>query len=107
MSHATISNDFRVAIPEEIRQLVPLQPGQDVLVLARGGVITLVPERPSQAHDRAPAKAPTLLEVVAAQDVKPAGSVEEICGGWPEDELDDGFEIAVRKWRDDELRFDG
>jgi len=67
----------RFGLPEEIRQLVPLQPGQDVLILARGGAITLVPERPVRAHDRASARAPTLAELAAAQDVKPADSVEE------------------------------
>lgn len=31
---------------------------------------------------------------------------EEILGGWPEDELNDGFENAVVRWREAELEQD-
>ena len=49
MAQATISPTFQVVIPEEIRQEVPLSSGQVVQVLAKNGVITLVPDRPLTA----------------------------------------------------------
>jgi AbrB family looped-hinge helix DNA binding protein len=43
MAHVTLSKDFQVVIPEEIRRSVPLKAGQRIQVVAQGGVITLVP----------------------------------------------------------------
>lgn len=43
--------------------------------------------------------APTLDELAVAQGVQPVRSLDEVMGGWPEDELDDGFEQALRQWR--------
>ena len=37
------------------------------------------------------------------QGVIVADSVDNLMGGWPEDELDDGFENAVIRWRQSEL----
>lgn len=34
-----------------------------------------------------------------AQGVSPLDQLERVTGGWPEDELDDGFEEAVLEWR--------
>jgi hypothetical protein len=45
----------------------------------------------------------TLDEVAAEQGVKPITDLDEALGGWPEDELDDGFEQAVASWREAEL----
>jgi hypothetical protein len=45
----------------------------------------------------------TLDEVAAEQGVKPVTDLDETLGGWPEDELDDGFDHAVASWRDAEL----
>lgn len=98
MAHAQVSADFRVSIPEEIRRTIPIRPGQNLEIVAGRGVITLVPD---------PLTAPTLEELAAAQGVKPVESLDEVCGGWPEDELDDGFEDTVRRWRDAELRHEG
>ncbi len=102
MPQAKVSEDYQVTIPEEILQEVPLTPGQGVSVMARAGVITLVPESSPQTPDFWERR--TAAEHAAAQGVSPVESLDAICGGWPEDELDDGFEIAVRQWRDAELR---
>lgn len=46
MATATISSKYQVVIPKKIRQEVHIQSGQTVQVLAKGGIITLVPDRP-------------------------------------------------------------
>jgi len=46
---------------------------------------------------------PTFEQLAEAQGVKPVTDFESILGGWPEDEIDDGFEEAVEAWRQDEL----
>ncbi len=46
MAQATISPKFQLVIPQEVRREVPLTVGQTVSVVAKGGVITLVPQRP-------------------------------------------------------------
>ncbi|MCI0631874.1 MAG: hypothetical protein L0Y44_14610 [Phycisphaerales bacterium] len=45
----------------------------------------------------------TLQEIMDEQGIKPIRSIDDLAGGWPEDELDDGFEEQVRRWRDAEL----
>lgn len=49
MPQATISPKYQVVIPKEIRREVPLVSGQVVQILAKNGVITLVPDRPLSA----------------------------------------------------------
>jgi AbrB family looped-hinge helix DNA binding protein len=46
VSRATISTKYQVVIPKDIRAEVPVHQGQQVEVIAKGGVITLVPLRP-------------------------------------------------------------
>lgn len=46
MATATISSKYQVVIPKEIRSEVPIKSGQVVQVIAKGGVITLIPDRP-------------------------------------------------------------
>ena len=46
MTTATISSKYQIVIPKSIRREVPIRVGQVVQVLAKGGVITLVPDRP-------------------------------------------------------------
>jgi len=108
MPRTTVSDDYQVAIPEKIRQEVPFTPGEAVRIVIGDGFITLIPDR-AQAeewypHPEPARESPTFAELVAAQGVKPVESPDKMYGGWPEDELDDGFENAVRQWRDDELR---
>jgi bifunctional DNA-binding transcriptional regulator/antitoxin component of YhaV-PrlF toxin-antitoxin module len=49
MSHAIVSSDYSVEIPEDIRREIPLESGQKLHVFAKNGVITLVPDRPLSA----------------------------------------------------------
>lgn len=46
MPQATISPKYQVVIPKEIRKEVPLVVGQVLQVIAKNGVITLIPDRP-------------------------------------------------------------
>jgi bifunctional DNA-binding transcriptional regulator/antitoxin component of YhaV-PrlF toxin-antitoxin module len=46
MAQATVSNDYRIEIPEEVRREVSLVTGQRVEVFVKNGVITLVPDQP-------------------------------------------------------------
>ena len=46
MARATVSSKFQVVIPKEVREEVRLATGQVVQVIAKGGVVTLVPDRP-------------------------------------------------------------
>ena len=48
----------------------------------------------------------SLEELARRQRVRQAESAEEVLGGWPADELEDGFEAAVRSWRQSELEHD-
>ena len=45
MAKATISTKYQVVIPKEIRREMSIECGQVVQVIAKGGVITLVPDR--------------------------------------------------------------
>jgi hypothetical protein len=49
----------------------------------------------------------SLDELARRQGVVPPQADEEILAGWPADELDDGFEDAVRRWREVELEQSG
>lgn len=49
MPQATVASDYRIEMPEEVRQEVPLKTGQKFQVFVRGGVITLVPDQPLSA----------------------------------------------------------
>lgn len=42
-------------------------------------------------------------ELARQQSVRSFAMVEEAPEGWPSDELDDGFEVALRRWRDEEM----
>lgn len=45
MPTATISSKYQVVIPKEIRREIAIERGQVVQVIAKGGVITLVPDQ--------------------------------------------------------------
>lgn len=38
-------------------------------------------------------------ELARQQGVRPVERFEDIAGGWPEDQIDDGFEEALERWR--------
>jgi hypothetical protein len=44
-----------------------------------------------------------LDELAARQGVAAIKSTSQLLGGWPADDLDDGFEDSVRQWREREL----
>ena len=46
MARTKVSSKFQVVIPKDVREGVDLRVGQEFQVVAKGGVITLVPERP-------------------------------------------------------------
>ena len=46
MATATVSSKFQLVIPKGVRQEVPIEVGQVLHIIAKGGVISLVPDRP-------------------------------------------------------------
>ncbi len=46
MARTKVSPKFQVVIPKEVRDGMNLRVGEELQVVAKGGVITLVPERP-------------------------------------------------------------
>jgi AbrB family looped-hinge helix DNA binding protein len=46
MAQAVVSTKYQVVIPREIRRDIGLKTGQVVQIIAKGGVITMVPDQP-------------------------------------------------------------
>ena len=46
MARTKLSSKYQVVIPKEVRSRTDLRPGQEFQVIAKGGVIALVPDRP-------------------------------------------------------------
>ena len=46
MARTRVSPKFQVVIPKDVRESLELRVGQELQVVAKGGMITLVPERP-------------------------------------------------------------
>ena len=44
-------------------------------------------------------RSPSLEEVTAVRGKKPPVDFDQLKGGWPEEEVNDGFEEAVDRWR--------
>ena len=60
MARAIASAKFQVVIPKDIREETGLRKGQVFQVIAKGGVISLVPERPlSDLKGLAPSAQPS------------------------------------------------
>lgn len=57
-----------------------------------------------RGNGRARGPRDTLDDLARAQGVTGAGPFEELLGGWPAGEADDGFEDAVADWRAEEPR---
>ncbi|HRC44212.1 MAG TPA: AbrB/MazE/SpoVT family DNA-binding domain-containing protein [Nitrospira sp.] len=49
MSVTTISSRFQIVIPKDVREKLHMSPSQRLLVLEKGGAITLVPEVPLES----------------------------------------------------------
>jgi AbrB family looped-hinge helix DNA binding protein len=50
METATLSSKFQLVIPQGPRQRLGLQPGMKFVVIDKGGVIYLVPDKPARAR---------------------------------------------------------
>ena len=46
MSCTKISSRYQIVIPKDIRARMDIRPGQEFEVIAKGGVVTLVPDKP-------------------------------------------------------------
>lgn len=46
MAIVTVSSKYQVVIPREVRRGLGLKPGQKLIVLEKGGIISLVPDEP-------------------------------------------------------------
>jgi len=44
----TISSKFQVVIPIDVRERMSLKPGQKMVVIAKDGVVHLIPEKPTK-----------------------------------------------------------
>lgn len=44
MSSATLSSDYRISLPEELRVAMHLRPGQEFELVSSGSVIQLIPK---------------------------------------------------------------
>lgn len=44
MSTATLSNDYQIALPKEMRESLHLRPGQEFELISSGTVIQLIPK---------------------------------------------------------------
>ncbi|HWS73175.1 MAG TPA: AbrB/MazE/SpoVT family DNA-binding domain-containing protein [Thermoanaerobaculia bacterium] len=49
MARTRVTSKYQVVIPKEIRERHGVKPGQEMQVISKGGVITLVPDRPLAA----------------------------------------------------------
>ena len=59
---------------------------------------------PSDGNSHDPGSGPSFETLARQQGVKPVKHLEELLGGWPEEESNDGFEEAVRQWREQDDR---
>lgn len=46
MARTKVSAKYQVTIPKDIREKVDVRPGQEFQVIAKGGIIYFVPDRP-------------------------------------------------------------
>lgn len=50
MATMTITRKFQVAIPKEVREKLHLKIGQKISLVAKGGIIYLIPQRPLASY---------------------------------------------------------
>jgi AbrB family looped-hinge helix DNA binding protein len=46
MSRTKVSSRYQIVIPKDIRARMDIRPGQEFELIAKGGVVTLVPDKP-------------------------------------------------------------
>ncbi len=46
MTYASMSSKYQIVIPKEVRDRLPMRPGQKFLVMEKDGVIHLIPDMP-------------------------------------------------------------
>ena len=46
MTQITVSSRYQVVIPKDVRRQVPVRTGQKLVVMVKGGLVTLLPDRP-------------------------------------------------------------
>ncbi|MDB5329229.1 MAG: hypothetical protein JWP03_380 [Phycisphaerales bacterium] len=66
-------------------------------------IIVLEDQQSAAAVERGAWNSPTIKEQAAAQGTRPLQDFNSIVGGWPEDQLDDGFEAALDDRRRQEI----
>ena len=49
MDSVTLSTKYQLVVPRAVRERLRLRPGMKLIVLEKGGVLYLVPERPMRA----------------------------------------------------------
>jgi AbrB family looped-hinge helix DNA binding protein len=49
MSTTTISPKFQVVIPKDVREQLHLKSGQKMTVVVKGGVVSMIPEKPIES----------------------------------------------------------
>ena len=49
MGRTKVSSKYQVVIPKDVRESARIQVGQEFQVIAKGGSVTLVPDRPISA----------------------------------------------------------
>jgi AbrB family looped-hinge helix DNA binding protein len=46
MGYAKVSSKYQIVIPKDVRIRADIRPGQEFQVIAKGDVVTLVPDKP-------------------------------------------------------------
>jgi AbrB family looped-hinge helix DNA binding protein len=49
MARTKVSSKYQVVIPKDVRTRAGIKPGQEFQVIVKGGVVTLVPDKPIAA----------------------------------------------------------
>lgn len=49
MSTTTLSSDYRISLPEEVREAMHLRPGQEFELISQGSIIQLIPKLSPEA----------------------------------------------------------
>lgn len=80
-----------------INESSKLQFGLEALVKVKSKMHGKRPLRRSSALKGGFWENPSIDELATRQRIKPVRVLEDILGGWPEDELDDGFETSIEE----------